>query len=335
MGYNNSPNYTNIKNDFHIWGATDKGQAIHYHIAIKEKPKVMRSFYVYFIPNSTRIRLATPEEIALMNRYEVQNETLFIGSGLGTVSNETLTLQQEGVSYDATKEKLTVPYVPVGLYTPSDWRAELYLEGLEKIQNQIRPDVFEQELLDLFDDIYDFQAKQFKADLVKHPNDLMYFFDYLEPVNKLYDYSVDVIGLRTMSIQQDKIKKLYNVDIPNYIMININEDPAVRQAMIERCQFEGQPYSNIDDSVAQYLGIGTIGYTAEEVAREQLYLHTNYNEAISLQVVPIYHIEPNTRITVKDLAAGIDGDYIIRSISLPLGGAGTMSISAGKALERI
>ena len=335
MGYNNSPNYTNIKNDFHIWGATDKGQAIHYHIAIKEKPKVMRSFYVYFIPNSTRIRLATPEEIALMNRYEVQNETLFIGSGLGTVSDETLTLQQEGVSYDATKEKLTVPYVPVGLYTPSDWRAELYLEGLEKIQNQIRPDVFEQELLDLFDDIYDFQAKQFKADLVKHPNDLMYFFDYLEPVNKLYDYSVDVIGLRTMSIQQDKIKKLYNVDIPNYIMININEDPAVRQAMIERCQFEGQPYSNIDDSVAQYLGIGTIGYTAEEVAREQLYLHTNYNEAISLQVVPIYHIEPNTRITVKDLAAGIDGDYIIRSISLPLGGAGTMSISAGKALERI
>ena len=335
MGYNNSPNYTNIKNDFHIWGATDKGQAIHYHIAIKEKPKVMRSFYVYFIPNSTRIRLATPEEIALMNRYEVQNETLFIGSGLGTVSNETLTLQQEGVSYDATKEKLTVPYVPVGLYTPSDWRAELYLEGLEKIQNQIRPDVFEQELLDLFDDIYDFQAKQFKADLVKHPNDLMYFFDYLEPVNKLYDYSVDVIGLRTMSIQQDKIKKLYNVDIPNYIMININEDPAVRQTMIERCQFEGQPYSNIDDSVAQYLGIGTIGYTAEEVAREQLYLHTNYNEAISLQVVPIYHIEPNTRITVKDLAAGIDGDYIIRSISLPLGGAGTMSISAGKALERI
>ena len=335
MGYNNSPNYTNIKNDFHIWGATDKGQAIHYHIAIKEKPKVMRSFYVYFIPNSTRIRLATPEEIALMNRYEVQNETLFIGSGLGTVSDETLTLQQEGVSYDATKEKLTVPYVPVGLYTPSDWRAELYLEGLEKIQNQIRPDVFEQELLDLFDDIYDFQAKQFKADLVKHPNDLMYFFDYLEPVNKLYDYSVDVIGLRTMSIQQDKIKKLYNVDIPNYIMININEDPAIRQAMIERCQFEGQPYSNIDDSVAQYLGIGTIGYTAEEVAREQLYLHTNYNEAISLQVVPIYHIEPNTRITVKDLAAGIDGDYIIRSISLPLGGAGTMSISAGKALERI
>ena len=70
-----------------------------------------------------------------MNRYEVQNETLFIGSGLGTVSDETLTLQQEGVSYDATKEKLTVPYVPVGLYTPSDWRAELYLEGLEKIQN--------------------------------------------------------------------------------------------------------------------------------------------------------------------------------------------------------
>ena len=336
--YNNSPNYANIKNDFHIWGSTEKGQAIHYHIAIKEKPKEMRTFYVYKIPNSTKIRLATEAEILASDKYQVADEDLTVRPDLGTVDTEEelLTLLETGnLVYDSVKEKLVLPSAPVELYTPTDWRAELYLEGLEKMKNQIRPDVFEQELLDLFDDIYDCQAKQFKADLVKHPNDLMYFFDYLEPVNKLYDYSVDVIGLKTMSVQEEKIKKLYNVDIPNYIMIDINEDPATRSAIIERCKIEGQPYSNIDSSVAQYISVGTIGYTAEEVARNSLYQYTNYNESISLQTIPIYHLEPNTRITVKDLSSGIDGDFIIRSISLPLGGNGTMSISAGKALERI
>ena len=334
--YSNTPNYANIKNDFHIWGSTDKGQAIHYHIAIKEKPKVMRSFYVYKFPNSTRIRLATDEEIEEGMKYKVNNNTLDVDSEVAEVNGDKINfLQTDNITYIERTRKLVLPAAPVELYTPTDWRAELYLEGLEKQKNQIRPDVFEQELLDLFDDIYDFQGQQFKADIVKRPNDLLYFFDYLEPIDKLYDYSVEVIGLKTMSIQQEKIKKLYNVDIPNYILIDKNEDAEVRKAIIDRCTLEGQPYSNIDSEIAEYLAIGTIGYTAEEVARDALYQHTNYNETISLQTIPIYHLEPNSRITVKDLSSGIDGDFIIRSISLPLGGKGTMSISAGKALERI
>ena len=36
--YSNAPKYTNIKNDFHIWGKNADGYAIHYHLAIKEKP---------------------------------------------------------------------------------------------------------------------------------------------------------------------------------------------------------------------------------------------------------------------------------------------------------
>lgn len=328
----NNPNYANIKNDYHIWGATDKGQAIHYHIAIKEKPKEMRNFYVVRIPNSTKIRLATAEEVASSN-YIIENEKLEVGSGMATVSQEKMTTLDPEANVKG--EALQLSKAAAELYTPADWRAELYLEGLEKQQHQIRPDIFEQELLDLFDDIYDFQNKQFKVDIVKHPNDLMYFFDYLEPVDKLYDYSVDAIGVKTMSVQEQKIKKLYNVDIPNYIMISVDEDPATRSAMIDRCKREGQPYSNIDKKVSDSITVGTIGYTAEEVARTNLYQHTNYNETISLSTIPIYHLEPNTRITVKDLSSGIDGDFIIRSISLPLGGKGVMSISANRALERI
>jgi hypothetical protein len=69
--------------------------------------------------------------------------------------------------------------------------------------------------------------------------------------------------------------------------------------------------------------------------RDLLYQHTNYNESISIQSIPIYYLDVNNRISVYDKKSGIYGDYIIKSISLPLNAEGTMSISAIKALDRI
>ena len=37
----------------------------------------------------------------------------------------------------------------------------------------------------------------------------------------------------------------------------------------------------------------------------------NYVENITITSIPIYHLEPNTRITVKCPEAQIDGDYLI------------------------
>jgi hypothetical protein len=222
------------------------------------------------------------------------------------------------------------------VYTPEDWRAELYLQGMTKKLMQIRPDEYEQELLDLFDSIYNFYEKKFKADIVQRPNDLKYFFDYLEPIDNLYAYSVDAIGTRIKTYQQDKIRKLYNTDVPNLIMIDKSKDyESERKPIIERCSFEGQPYSNVEPGVAKNTAIGTYGYTAQETMRELLYQYTNYNESISLQCVPLYHLDVNRRITVQDRSSNIYGDYIVKTINLPLGGSGLMNISAIRALDRI
>lgn len=335
--YQNSPQYANIKNDYHIWGSDENKQAIHYHLALKEKPKVMREFLVYYIPNSTRIRLATEEEIE-QYQYEIENETVNLNPDNTSYDGDDNIIVFDNTDGDYSINQvtgvLTLNYCPVVKYTPEDWRAELYLEGLEKIQNQIRPDIFEQELLDLFDDIYDFQNKCFKADMTNRPNDLKYFFDYFEPVNNLYDYSVDVIGVRTTSYQEDKIKKLYNMDVPNFVLIDPSSPDAA--AIKERCEIESQPIAIIQDTeLFKNIGIGTYGYTAQEVMRNMLYQYTNMNESINISSIPLYYIEPNSRITVKDLGAGINGDYIIKTISLPLCGSNFMNINATKALERI
>lgn len=220
-------------------------------------------------------------------------------------------------------------------YIPEDWRAELYLRGLEKKSLQQRPDVYEQEILDLFDIIYNMREKKFKADLVNHPNDLNYWMDYLEPYGALHDISIDSVGTKIYSYQQDNIKRLYNSDIPNVVLINTGSAAAGRASLIAKCENSGQPYSNVSESIYKNLALGQIGYSAQETARNLMYQYTDYTASISITSIPIYYLDVNSRISIYDRAAGIYGDYIIKSINLPLDAKGTMTITASKALERI
>lgn len=288
--YTNNPKFTNIKNDFHIWGKNKDGYCIHYHVAIKKKPQEpFATRQVVFEVNEDqestgRIRLPKPGE--------------------------------ESVSYE-----------------PTDWRAELYLRGLEKQKLQQRPDVYEQEILDLFDSIYDMQEKKFKGN-PKTPTDLTYWIDYILPA-KMQDISIDSIGQKRISHQQDKIVKLYNPDIPDNIMIDSSYDDSVVNLLKSKCADKGNSFSNVSHSVYQNIGLGTVGYNAQEVARDLLYKHTNYAVTISISSIPILYLDVNTRITVRDFLSGISGDYIINSINVPLAGNGTMSISATKVYDRI
>ena len=289
--YSNNPNYLNIKNDYHIWGKNEDGLAIHYHLAIKNKPLKFSTWNVIDI---------TDAEGGYTGQIDIVDE--------GT----------EG-SY---------------LYTPTDWRAELYLQGLQKKKLQQRPDIYEQELLDLFDSIYNMKEHQFKTVKVNHPNDLNYWFDYINPY-LLSNISIDTIGTKMHSYQKDNIIKLYNCDIPDVVLINANADARSQASLISECEKIGQPYSRVPQNVYNSISVGTVGYTAQETARDLLYQYTNYNSSISITSIPIYYLDVNSRITVQDNASGIKGDYIINSINLPLDAKETMTISASSVLIRI
>ena len=333
--YSNAPSYLNMKNDFHIWGENDDGYAIHYHVAIKEKPAEMNEYHVNFIIDEEgkytgQVRLATAADLVATG--VVTAEELKMSDGELSIALDALVVEDDFV---LELETLYLTEGAVQLYVPEDWRAELYLQGLRKRELGQRPDVYEQELLDMFDSIYDFKNKCYKEDIVKNPNSLMYYIDFLDPVEKLHDCSVDAIGMRVYSYQQDKINKLYNTDVPDNILINVGFSPIVRAKQIVRCEEEGQTYSNISQSIYDNIAIGVSGYTAHETARELLYQYTDYNESISIQSIPMYYLDTNMRISVYDKVSNIHGDYIINSISLPLDAKGVMSISATRALERL
>ena len=244
-------------------------------------------------------------------------------------------LTDEEGNYNGKLRLATDNDIDVINYLAQDWRAELYLQGLEKLKLGQRPDIYEQELLDLFDSIYNFQEKQFKVDIVNKVNNLNYFIDFIEPVGILNDCSVDSLNSKVYSYQQDKVNKIYEADVPNVILINIDADSADRDQTIEDCEKEGQPFANVDDNIYSKIAFNTTGYSAEMVARELLYQYTEYNSSITIQSIPIYYLDVNRRISVQDKVSNIYGDYIIKSISLPLNPGSTMSISAIKAMQRI
>ena len=167
------------------------------------------------------------------------------------------------------------------------------------------------------------------------PNELNYFLDYLEPVDKLYGVAVDDIDTKIYSYQQDKIVRLYDTEVPNYIIIDEAMEDKYELEIMSKCDEQGQPHSVVDTDLYKKLAIGTTGYSAQETVRNFLYQYTTYNESISLSCIPVYYLDVNKRITVKDKKSGINGDYVIKSMTMPLSPASTMSITASRALNRI
>ena len=66
-----------------------------------------------------------------------------------------------------------------------------------------------------------------------------------------------------------------------------------------------------------------------------LWKYTNYNSTISLSIIPIFHLEPNTRVTMNSSQDGIYGDFMIETMSIPLTVGGGMSISAKQAESKL
>jgi hypothetical protein len=77
------------------------------------------------------------------------------------------------------------------------------------------------------------------------------------------------------------------------------------------------------------------GKSAKNRLDELIYQHGYCVESVTITTIPVYYLEPNTRIYVYDKDSGIDGDYIASKINIPLTYNGTMSITATKAAESI
>ena len=330
QAFSNSPQYQQIKNDFLVWGKRksieDKEIPIRYHLAIDSKPIVGNEYKVFFFqdPDDGIIKAKKPAEFASMSDFPEKGE---VGNYYYAADNKTIykwapdVKQYEKTSYTIETIKAT------------DFRTQLYMAGVASQPFGIDSNYYYTELKNEWPKLYDMRNQKFFDGVLDQPSDIDFFLDFIDASAAISEFSVQNIGRRTTTLVDDSINCIFEPDNPDIVIIEAgteNTDSLQRQ-----CEARKQEYAQVRSEIYSMLMNGGVSKSAYEEIRKELYQYTNYNEQISLTTLPIYYLEPNVRITVRDMQSGIYGDYMIKSITLPLDINGTMSLSCTKALERI
>ena len=331
--FNNTPQWSMIKNDYVVWGirknANGNDVPIRYHLAIDSKPKVGNTYKVFFYtdPDDNLVKAKVPivfTSSAKLFKTKGAAGNFYIIENPSDPNNGKIYKWADG----------QYQLIDIGLtsITTKDWRTELYLNGSTAEPLAINSNYYYTELNNEWPKLYDVQAGEWYEEVLKQPSDIDFFLDFIDSNAAISEFSVSNIGRRTITITDNDINCVFRPEIPDYILIETGQDDtAAKRAEAEA---RNQQYIQVDTSVYDMLIQGGSKNSAYEKVRELLYQHTSYNESITIQAVPIYHLEPNTRVGVRDIESNIYGDYMMSTISIPLDVNGTMSISATRALER-
>lgn len=327
--YSNTPQYGMIKNDFVVWGVRESVDGIEmpirYHLAIDYKPKVGNTYDVFFYKDEDGI-----EKAKLPIMFDSKDD--FPDPGAEEVFYmDTST----GLIYLWDAEELEYVSVTIGLesITTTDWRTELYLQGVMAEPFGSDSNYYYTELVNEWPKLYDIRAGKFREGIEKNPYEMDFFLDFIDSHAAIGEFSVENIGRRSKVINDDSVNCLFEPDIPDLVIIQKGQKDT--EKLRKECEDRNQDYIQVDSNLFLNTTQGGHFNSAYVLMRELLYQHTSYNESISLQCLPIYYLEPNSRITVNNIDSDIHGDFMIQSISIPLDINGTMSISATKALEQL
>lgn len=227
----------------------------------------------------------------------------------------------------------------------TDWRSELYLQGVAAEPLGLESNYYYAELAAEWPKLYDLTADSYEEDgktiytgafypeVVANPYDVDYFLDFIDSEAAISELSVSNIGRRSEVKTMNEINCVFEPDIPDFVIIEAGQPDT--QEKREECIAREQKYIQVDSFIYGMLAVGGSSNSAFNEVRMMLYQDTGYNESIQIQGVPIYHLEPNIRIKVRDEQSDIYGDYMVNSLSVPLTISGTMSISATRAIEKL
>lgn len=255
-----------------------------------------------------------------------------------------------------------------GGYLVKDWRTELYLEGMLAKKNgidsgnyyakidsiagwqgdvlqyahncRIDTDYYFEELDAFWPQVYDLVDQKFIGEkenaelLTSSLTDGNYFLDFIDSsTSDLGQFSVSAIGRRTDAVSSDTVNCLFAPEIPNIVFINADEDDKGRTKQQE-CEDNGMPYTQVRGEVFYNLATGGYKNGAFDQVKYELYLHTTYQNSVSITGLPVFYLEPNSRIELNDTSTNTYGDYNLNTLSIPLGPGNAMTVSCNQSIER-
>lgn len=193
-----------------------------------------------------------------------------------------------------------------------------------------------------------------------NPTNMDYYLDILNNSDLVSKYGITNIGKRTQIINNNNINCIFEPNCPDIFYLNKNKPINLNQSIQnqkleenanreERIKLRNlykkwnkkhmlTPFTakiEVDNSIYENFVNGGTSRSAYEEIRSMLYDYITYNEQLTLSVLPIYYLEPNSLIKVHDETAHIIGEFMIKNISYSLAGDGLMNLSCTKALTRI
>ena len=230
------------------------------------------------------------------------------------------------------------PILPENYTKP--WQQYLIDERKPLNQGDANYNPYWGELSSKFPQIYDSK----KEEWITGPSGFTYYFDMIDTKGDYGEFSVGAIGKRTKTIIDDKVGLMYPPVVPNMVIINTEMDEIEKNKLIAELNRTGQNFVLLSKN-PEATGSPQVSFDvftqapyskdAFSVIREQLYQHTNFNESITINCLPLYFLNTNERIEVFHESSNIYGDYMIKSINLPLSPESLMSITAIRAQQRI
>lgn len=336
----NAPQYQNIKNDFIVWGtrksAVGVEKPIRYHLAFDQKPIPGKRYFALVYEDYRGLQNVIPL-IKNYNYEEINN----IPSTSADKKKYYITNEKKIWAWDEERELFREYPDYEACYLESvDWRTELYYLGLWADNKTFAKNYYTAELNAEWPKICDVKGKSIGVEngypvyqdtyREQSVSGYEYWLDFIEN----NPFNVDNIGRRTKVVLDKGSNCIFPVDSPDYVYIEANGNAEEIDKKYEEADIVGREAIQVSSEVFKYLTLGGSQNSAYDKIKELLYLHSTYNESISLSVIPIYYLEPNTRITVFDNETGVKGDYMIKTISLPLTPNGTSNISATKCVDK-
>ena len=175
---------------------------------------------------------------------------------------------------------------------------------------------------------YSNQYFYWHKNVIQAPHLLNFWMDFYNGENSLQQYEIPAIGDRSKVVNDSKITSVYFKSVPQIIFIkDSNIDPAQMKS--------GYTYIYLTKNMADLFSICSRGKSAEEEVLDLFNKHSYCTETVSITTIPIYHLEPNTIIHIKNDENHLNGKYEVSKLTIPLNANGMMSISATKIIDAI
>ena len=277
-----------------------------------------------------------------------------IESNYQMIADSQQEIEERTELYEAEKETISLT---LGEYTnyiaqemvrvrANDWRSELYLSGATAEALGLETNYYYQELKAEWPKLYNLQAEaitdpltgytiytgDFYDEIKNNPWNVDYWLDFIDSETEIGALNIDNIGRRSIAENKKDFNCVFESEVPDIVIIETGSSAAAQR---QECEDRGQDYCQVSSSIYGALGLGGNYNSCFNEIKNMLWENTSYNSTINLSIVPIYHLEPNTRITVQSVDNDIHGDFMMNSFSIPLTINGTMNISATQVQTKL